>query len=902
MRKKLVALLSAALLHTTLLCAQTGQTTVLTGMARNASGAPLGGVTVTAESDRLIGGTRTAVTDSTGRYRFPALPPGVYRVTLALPGFKRSEGGARLQLGEAIRLDATLEAGNAPETTTPLVAAGPSPAISEHLTSAFLASTPIAARFGPGAMLLAPGINPDNYSAYGSVGASANAYRLDDLNSGDPDGGRAWVLPAHTWLEEVQVIGPGAGAEYGGATGAASESLLRSGGSTFHGLAETLFRNSSLTNSNASADVVARNPDLAPGHTDLVTDNSVQIGGPLKRDALWFFAGVHLYYARQTPGGYPAATPPGIARVDAGTPSPSESSPRVLFKPTWRLSDANQLSGFVHAERDVVQARTASAHVAPEATLKERSTTVAWNGHFTRVLSSSTVVDASYSGFHGSDDLVPYNGDTPGWYDAAADYYAVNSSYYSNAGRTRHQAQAALTKSASALGGPHDVKLGVELARGSAKTASGYPGGRSIDAAAGVPFLLYLWEGSVTDNVSDRYTAYAQDAWRVRSRVTLNAGARFDRISGFNRHLDERVYATNAVAPRLGLAWDVRGNSRTVLRAHYGWYYDDARSGYFDAIDPSIAPVYGVDVDRRLNITGTPSILQQGTNHVVAPDLKQPRLREAVVGFEHELFRGIVAGVYGIDRRNDQFIDDVLRYNAADFVRTTVKDVGPDGFAASGDETANTTSVYNQLTSTIRNEFVITNPPGAFRTYRGLEVTARTRVTARWGMQGSWVLSKITGTDDNGVTGVSADYDSPNTDSALQPLREGRVTNDNTQIAKVFGTYQLPLGVSLAGAFYYTSGGTFTRTQGVRLNQGRVDVFIEPRGTQRYDPVMRLDARLERQFPIGGGRRIGVTAEGFNVLNDATVTSRVTQSGLRYFSPQSLVSARQFRVGGVYRF
>lgn len=90
MRKKLVARLGTALLHTTLLCAQTGQTTVLSGTARNASGAPL---------------------------------------------------------GEAIRLDATLEAGLAPETTTSLVAAGPSPAISEHLTSAFLASTPIAARF-----------------------------------------------------------------------------------------------------------------------------------------------------------------------------------------------------------------------------------------------------------------------------------------------------------------------------------------------------------------------------------------------------------------------------------------------------------------------------------------------------------------------------------------------------------------------------------------------------------------------------------------------------------------------------------------------------------------------------------------------------------------------------------
>jgi TonB dependent receptor/Carboxypeptidase regulatory-like domain len=901
MRWKLVALVGAALLHTTLLVAQTGQTSVLAGTARSTSGTPLGGVTVTAESDRLIGGTRTTVTDGSGRYRFPALPPGTYTVTLTMGGFKRSQGRASLRLGEASRLDATLEVGDAAETSSPARMAVETPhAVSEHLTSAFLASTPIAARFGPGAMLLAPGINPDNYSAYGSVGASANAYRLDDLNSADPGSGRAWVLPALNWLEDVQVIGLGAGAQYGGATGATSVSLLRSGGSTFHGLAETFFRNDALTNSNVSDDLLALNPDLAPGHTDLVSDSSFQIGGPLKRDAVWFFAGAHFYYAGQTPGGYPAAPPQGIPVAGAGTSSPSESSPRVVFKPTIKLSDASQLSGFLHAERDVVQARNASLHVGPEATLNERSTTLAWNGHYTRVLSSTTVLDASYSGFHGTDDLIPYNGNTPGWYDVAGDYFAVNSSYFSNAGRTRHQAQAALTKAMTAFAGPHDVTLGVELERGSAKTETGYPGGRSIDSAGGVPFFLYLWEGSVTDSVTDRYTAYAQDAWHAGSRMTLNAGARFDRISASNAHLNDRAYATNAIAPRLGFAWDMRGNGRTVLRAHYGWFYEGARSNYIDAIDPSISAVYGVDIDRRQNFLGTPSILQPGTNHIVASDLKPPRLKEAVVGLEHELFGGLVAGVYGIDRRNDQFVDDVLQYKAADFVRTTVKDVGPDGFASSGDETAVTTSVYNQLGSALQNVFVISNPPGAFRTYRGLEVTIRRRVTARWGMQGSWVLSKVTGNDDNDGAGV--DYDGPNTDAALQPLREGRVANDTTHLAKVFGTYRLPLGVLASGAFYYTSGATFTRSQGIRLNQGRVDLFIEPRGSQRYDSVMRLDARLERQFPIGGGRRIGVTAEGFNLLNDDTVTSRVTQSGLRYFSPRSLVAARQFRVGGVCRF
>jgi hypothetical protein len=454
----------------------------------------------------------------------------------------------------------------------------------------------------------------------------------------------------------------------------------------------------------------------------------------------------------------------------------------------------------------------------------------------------------------------------------------------------------------SGFGGAHDLKVGVELERGAAASEIGYPGDRSIDSANGVPFFLYLWEGSIRDNVTSRYTAYAQDSLRLGSRVTLHGGARFDRVTGSNRHLDDRVYATNAVAPRLGVAWDVRRSGRTVLRAHYGWYYDGVKSSYFDTVDPEIAPVYGVDVDPRVNTIGARILLQPGTNHVIDAGLKPPRLKEAVVGIEHELFGGIVAGAYGIDRRSDQFVDDVLTYKASDFVRAAVKDSGPDGFAASGDETTNTTNVYSQLTNPLANEFLVTNPAGAFRTYHGLEVTVRRRTIARWGVQGSWVLSRTTGNYDKAGAEMSADYDSPNTDPGLQPLREGRVANDHTHLAKVFGTYRLPFRVSLSGAFYYTSGGSFTRSQGLRLNQGRVDVFVEPRGSEHYDAIMRLDARIERQFSLGGGRRIGAAVEGFNLSNDATVTSRITQSGFRYFSPQSLVQARYFRVAAIYRF
>ena len=220
----------------------------------------------------------------------------------------------------------------------------------------------------------------------------------------------------------------------------------------------------------------------------------------------------------------------------------------------------------MHTERTIVQGRGAAPRVAPEATLEEHSGTIAWNGHFTRVLSSSTVVDAAYSGFHGTQDLEPYNGVTPGWYDIAADYYSVNSYYSDDAGRDRQQVQGTVNR----LTGAHDLSLGGVFNAGSAQTTYGYPGGRSIDAVSGVPLFVYLWDGSNKSDVTRTYAVYGQDSWRVRSNLTINAGARFERSSGTNTDANGTAYSDQldraAYRPGLGPARRRKDGSPRPLR------------------------------------------------------------------------------------------------------------------------------------------------------------------------------------------------------------------------------------------------------------------------------------------------------------------------------------------------
>jgi hypothetical protein len=66
----------------------------LSGIARDASGAVLPGVSVEAASPVLIEKVRTGITDGTGRYIVPDLRPGIYVVTFTLPGFRTVVRGA----------------------------------------------------------------------------------------------------------------------------------------------------------------------------------------------------------------------------------------------------------------------------------------------------------------------------------------------------------------------------------------------------------------------------------------------------------------------------------------------------------------------------------------------------------------------------------------------------------------------------------------------------------------------------------------------------------------------------------------------------------------------------------------------------------------------------------------
>ena len=96
-----------------------GDRASIVGMVQDSSGGVMPGVTVEASSPALIERTRSAVTDSSGRYSIVDLRPGTYVVTFTLPGFRgvRREGIV-LEGAFAAQVNASLAVGAVEETVT----------------------------------------------------------------------------------------------------------------------------------------------------------------------------------------------------------------------------------------------------------------------------------------------------------------------------------------------------------------------------------------------------------------------------------------------------------------------------------------------------------------------------------------------------------------------------------------------------------------------------------------------------------------------------------------------------------------------------------------------------------------------------------------------------------------
>jgi len=417
-----------------------------------------------------------------------------------------------------------------------------------------------------------------------------NSYQLDGTDFTAPFTGAAWPWPNTDAIEEVQVLQLGASAEYGNVQGAVFNVVTRQGGNQFKGDGNFYFMNDKLTGRNTTDD----EDDGLPYHRDEFKDTTWQLGGPVKKDKLWFFGS--FQYQKD------ADSQPGTA---AEFPARS-SAKRVFGKINYQITDAQKMQFQYHDDFYRIPGR-ATALTAP-------TTIGVENGHnpspgvmWTNVVSNKTFIEARYSGFYGVDHGDPLESGQPRvqrrFYDLDTDritggiysWYDGNSWKSAVSGKVSHYAD-------SFMGGSHDLKLGVQFDSG----GSDYVLGPNdyIYTYGSTPAYGYTqlpWhEGGQKKSLG----FYVDDTYRLGGRTTLSLGLRYDWSRASIRSspvLDplgnetsqstpalDNVYTWNSVAPRFGLVFKLNDAGTSTVKLHAGRYYGGIVTSEFDDVSPAV--------------------------------------------------------------------------------------------------------------------------------------------------------------------------------------------------------------------------------------------------------------------------------------------------------------------------
>jgi hypothetical protein len=924
MRKILI--LSVLLLVAALPVAAQSLVGTVTGTVRDEQGGVLPGVTLS-----LLGktGSRAAVTDTEGTFRFVGVQPGTYSLVAEISGFRpRRQDNIDVAIAKVVDIPMVLGVGGVTEQVDVI---GESPVVDvassstdNTLSQELLFNLPIRPdNAATGLLNYLPGVNSG--SAFGANQNYGNALLLDGVDTRDPSAGSAWTFFNFNLVEEVQVGGLGAPAEFGAYTGAVVNTLTKSGGNRYSGLFDVYWTKKSFFGDNIQPEFVAQNPTLAdPAVTDKKIDITAQLGGPIIKDKLFFFVAAQRFEVTDNPSG----------AIEAVT----EISPRFNTKLTWQPGPNDNLSLNFQWDNYNVKGRCdyADALCSQEITVNQDSPEAIWGLQWRHLFGTRTFAEVKYTGWWGYYYLDPQ---VPGpiSFDGTTQGYSGGAGYTNAYDRTRNQLNASISHFAEAFG-KHDLKFGFEIERSTVRDRLSYVDGISYyDYTEYYPkgqYLAYDY-GYDSEGKNGRESFYAQDSWKPSERLTINAGVRVDFVRGRSVVLDKTVYDATSWAPRLGFAFDLTGDGKTVLKGHYGQYYDGI---YFDAYQTA-APGFRDYVTYAYDPAGdkcgplgncfseidrSPSLVYE-----VTQDIKHPRVDEWTVGIERELFKDVRLSVTGI-WREDKNVQASL-YPDARWTPTTVTAATGDDPALSGKQLtvyrwANRADSENRGILTNVDGFQYLDPNGAIlgtarteRKYKGLMFVLDRRFTNRWQGRISYVYSKSEGyLRNNGAPtyGQETFFETP-TLSLVNSF--GYTNNDRPHELKVLGTWVVPkVEINLSGYYRFLSGRPYTPFQ--RFGTSAINwptsagrqPFLEPRGNRRLENESYLDLRVEKVFNISGAGRIAVFTDIQNLFNASTVDAvnarypNISVAGyddpIAFEGPTNVVQPRRFTLGARWSF
>ncbi|MEW6367096.1 MAG: carboxypeptidase regulatory-like domain-containing protein [Acidobacteriota bacterium] len=926
MKKSLVAVL--VVLAGEMLCySQSRETGAIRGRVVDEQDAAIPGVSVTLTSPSLMG-ARSTVTDLSGEFRFPALPPGDYKLKAELSDWGTVvQENMRVSTTTTLSVDITMKPAAISEQVT-VVAEAPTVDVRSSETASVTLSDEILrnipnTQFSTDVVNLAPGVTRD--VAYGAGDGRGISYQLDGVGVGDPDGGTAWVFVDYNIIEEAKVMGIGLPAEYGNFTGVIFNIVTKSGGNQFSGHFEVDFQGhperkdldgtwpAGLWGAENNSAYVEDWPNIT-SPLESILDANAHLGGPIIQDKLWFFGGTQWYRSKDWVTGFPYPQ--------------DYKQPRFYLKLTSQLTPDTNLSGAVEYDDYDGTYRGAEATVMPDATVDQIDPEIVLNGNLTHLLSSKTLIDFKAAYFNGYYNLEPRTGrnvnmhyfinDNPDIPGDQARWTYYNYGAYEEHPRSRVQANASMTHYADEfIKGKHDFKFGVEFEHSRVRNLFSYTGEnhwRYYDYwgyGYNGNYSAYQYEGYNARTHITRLETFAQDSWEITNRMNVNVGLRLSQNWGRVAELSGNQYSAFRVAPRLGFTLDLLGDSSTVFKAHYGEFTD----GMYSAILDRLSPTFSDWVQYYWDSGGQYWYEDHRVRHgqwVVDEGIEHPFMRQFTAGIEREVLKDASFSVTYINRSYHNFIGPYNSLATYEAVPYYVEELGrwytlynlTSGDAAEWHITNldKIRDLYKNVTGTS------TNP---YRNYWGIEFLFNKRFSDKWQLIASYVYSQAKGTINNStyedIGWGRATYD-PN----FWVNADGHVTNDPTHMLKLQGTYVLPYNIFFNAYFHAITGNAWAqryRTGSKDFDQGRITFNTEPAGSHHYPIASALDIRLEKKFALASNYQLGLMLDVFNVFNDDTITSWGTRIGYDWstdpaYAPSTqghdlygLVLPRRVRVG-----
>lgn len=936
------------------------------GTVRDSQGLAVPGATVTVSSPALIRAF-VVTTGSEGRYRATQLPVGTYTIRVEMTGFKtRTMTGIDLPVGRVLVMDATLEPGGATESVlveaeTPVIDTQQVKNV-QTITKEVIDQLPLGRDPILGPTQLAPGVVERTSS--GSRRNETN-YLVDGANQNAPNQGYAEASISWDAVEEIEFITTSNPMENYGAIGGTLNLVTRSGSNRLSGMASFYATNRDfnqilLPEEHANTLGIGK-----PALKEFERDASLRLGGPILKDRLWFLAN-YRRTSEEVAGSFVPVTINGTRYENYNAPRTIDW---IFGKLTAQIAPTMRWFGSYNYSKDVSPYdRTVPARIAQEAKRDFTATQFSLSSQFTWTLGPQTLLDARLGvwRFEGANLAQAGTETNPHYIDRFTGYEWGRRGEDQRLGDKRnYNGSLSITHFAADWGGSHEIKAGAEYQPTFGQALVWSPGNsirnwdvwnsnlyfyRGRDGLAGPgPFgdgrMLFGTNGTsegccgLAEDM-DRSGAFVSDVWRVNDRLTLNLGVRYDITKSGVPDVEKTAADPLAMAigqavllPRWGInpfgplsskgdddrlpwkgfsalagfAYDLTGDRRTIVKAHFARYqerlttwifnfgipsgdatflmnwWDDNRNGRPDA--PGIDRWAQADTASPLGLTGT--TWQQN----IDPNIETPYLNEYRVGIERQLgdFNVGVSGLYR-DRKN-QITDLLYDLNTGKYwsdvnsgfwipFNTTVPSAGA-GFPAVP------VTMYFQSQNAPATFTRLTNVPDAIGRYTSLDITVNRRWKGDFMLGGSAVFSKNYGTfDESGADPGRGQFQTPN---FITNRAGSRQSFDRPLVVKLWGSVKLPGKLRGSFNFLQSSGAPWNRTVTVQppaawaasrgASTATQTVYLERSGARRNQSTTNLDLRLEKLLRLGKDHEIGLFADIFNATGFSYVNYQSNPGG-----------------------